>query len=271
MADWPSSYESFWAPFLAEFCDHLQEMGVDAHPCHIGQFDYRDNRVWLGKRPIDIILRIFIIEDLHESPEAPALMDRVLNAAATGQVRMFTPLDAELFASKATLAMLSDESNRHLFRAEELCAMDRILPWTRMVRQGEVTLEDGSRVDLVDYAIKHREELVLKSTVSHSGDGVVPGWGQEVTPDSWREQLTDALGGSFVLQRRIKPITEFFPGDDGDLQPWLIVWGIFIGVNGFGGVLARGARLDSGTQVINGRIGACGSALHELPPVRDSG
>ncbi|WP_406138553.1 hypothetical protein [Streptomyces sp. NBC_01089] len=106
-----------WGPFLEEFCAHLRTLGADAHPCHIGQFDYRDGRVWLGDRAVDIIHRIFLVEDLLESPDAPALMDQVVSAAAAGEVKLFVPLDAEVYASKTTLAMLSDEDNRRLLAA----------------------------------------------------------------------------------------------------------------------------------------------------------
>ncbi|GGU96737.1 hypothetical protein GCM10010211_75090 [Streptomyces albospinus] len=269
LADWPSSYQSGWGAFLEEFCAHLQSLGVDAHPCHIGQFDYRDGRVWLGDRAVDIIHRIFLVEDLLESPEAPALMDQVLDAASAGQVKLFVPLDAELFASKTALAMLSDEQNRHLFSAEELAGLDRILPWTRIVRPGKVTLETGEAVELIDYALAHRHDLVLKPTVLHGGSGVVLGWDESVTPESWAEHLDAALGSPYVLQRRIRPVTELFPDENGRLQPWVTVWGVFTMARGFAGVLARGTRADADTGVVNVANGAhAGTALYELPPAR---
>ncbi|WP_030062306.1 hypothetical protein [Streptomyces novaecaesareae] len=268
MADWPSSYQDRWAPILAEFCAHLQDLGVDAHACHLGEFEYRDGRVWLGERAVDIVLRIFINEDLLESAEAPALMGRVLDAADRGEVHLFAPLEAELYASKAALAMLSDEHNRGLFGADELAALDRLLPWTRMVRPGAVTLEDGTTADLLDHALAHRHELALKPTVSHGGHGIVLGWDESVTAERWHEQVTAALGGPYVLQRRIRPVTELFPDEHGRLQPWLIVWGVFTMANGFAGVLARGTAVESGVGVVNVANGAfSGSALYELPPV----
>ena len=63
---------------------------------------------------------------------------------------------------KASLAMLSDHANRRLLSPEERAAIDRILPWTRMVRPGPVTLEDGRTVDLYDHAISHPGDLILK-------------------------------------------------------------------------------------------------------------
>ena len=74
-----------------------------------------------------------------------------------------------MFGSKAPLAMLSDHANRHLFSPAELAAIDRVLPWTRMVRPGPVTLEDGHPVDLLDYAVSHASDLVLKPALLHGG------------------------------------------------------------------------------------------------------
>ncbi|GAB7184438.1 hypothetical protein ATKI12_4269 [Kitasatospora sp. Ki12] len=265
VADWPSSYLSGWAAFLEEFCAHLQALGADAHPCHIGQLDYRDGRVWLGDRAVDIIHRIFLAEDLLESAEAPALMDQVVRAAAAGQVKLFVPLDAELYASKTTLAMLSDENNRHLFSTEELAAFDRILPWTRTVRPGTVTLESGQTVELLDYARANRNDLVLKPTVLHGGSGVV--LGGDVTEESWAAHLDAALGKPYIVQRRICPVTELFPDENGQLQPWLPVWGVFTMARGFAGIMARATPLEANVGVVNITNGAhAGTGLYELPP-----
>ncbi|MER7847746.1 hypothetical protein ABTZ03_27820 [Kitasatospora sp. NPDC096077] len=265
VADWPSSYLTGWAAFLEEFCALLRTLGADAHPCHIGQLDYRDGRVWLGDRAVDIIHRIFLAEDLLESPEAPALMDQVVRAAAADQVKLFVPLDAELYASKTTLAMLSDENNRHLFSAEELAAFDRVLPWTRTVRPGTVTLENGHRVELLEYARADRHDLVLKPTVLHGGSGVI--LGGDVTEESWAAHLDAALDKPYVVQRRIRPVTELFPDENGQLEPWLTAWGVFTMARGFAGIMARGTRLDANVGVVNITNGAhAGTGLYELPP-----
>ncbi|GAA1933627.1 hypothetical protein [Streptantibioticus ferralitis] len=265
VADWPSSYLSGWGTFLEEFCAHLRALGADAHPCHVGQFDYRDGRVWLGDRAVDIIHRIFLAEDLLESPEAPALMDQVVSAASAGQVKLFVPLDAELYASKTTLAMLSDEDNRHLFSAKELAALDRILPWTRTLRPGKVTLESGQTVELLDYARTNRHDLVLKPTVLHGGSGVV--LGSDTTEEEWATHLDASIDRPYVLQRRIRPVTELFPDENGQLHPWLTVWGVFTMARGFAGVMARGTRLEANIGVVNVANGAHGgTGLYELPP-----
>ncbi|MCX4745017.1 hypothetical protein OG455_05670 [Kitasatospora sp. NBC_01287] len=267
LADWPSSYETL-APYNKLLCERWGSYGLEAHACHIGELEVRDGRVRLAGRPIDIVVRTFLIEDLLESPEAPALMDPVLDAAEAGLVKIFTPMATEAFASKGALAMLSDERNRHLFTAEELESLDRLLPWTRMVRAGQVTLEDGERVELLDHALAHQESLALKPTLLHGGQGIVLGWDERVSADAWREQIAAAVDGPYLLQRRAVPVTEYFPDEQGELVPWLVAWGVFTGVNGYGGAYARGLPMDSASGIVNTAAGALASSvLIELPPL----
>jgi hypothetical protein len=269
VTDWPSSYENDLGPYMRRLATRWRELGLDAHACHVGELEVHRGRVRLGGRAVDIIARMFLIHNLLESPEAPALIDPILDAVARGEVQMFTPLDSELLGSKGALAILSDERNRHLFSAAELASFDRIVPWTRMVRPGPVALEDGREVDLLGYAITHQEDLVLKPTMLASGKGVLLGWHRDTTPQLWRDRLTTALDGPYVIQRRIRPVPELFPDDYGELVPWIVAWGVFTVVNGYGGILTRGHPVGSDIAVISVLTGAsAGCCLSTLP---DSG
>jgi hypothetical protein len=265
LTDWPSSYKTL-EPYMRHYAGRVQQLGLDDNPCQISDLEFRDGRVWLGERPVDIIDRLFMIEDLLESPAAPTLMDPVLDAAARDEVKIYTPLDSAVFASKGALAMLSDEENRSLFEPEELASLDRILPWTRMVRRGQVTKEDGRRVDLLDYALTHRHDLALKPTLMHGGGGVLLGWRADTTPQAWEEQVRAALDGPYVLQRRIRPVPELFPGENGRPVPWIVCWGAFTTSEGYGGIFARASTVESNVEVINLGTGAyVGSCLHTTP------
>jgi len=264
--DWPASYPML-EPLMRYFAVHLRALGIDPIFGHLGQLVVRDGGVWLGDRKVDIIQRVFMLEDLQENPEATALVDPLLDAAARGEVALFTPMDAELFASKGALAMLSDEANRHLFDQPQLASLDRILPWTRMVRPGPVTLEDGRRVDLLDYALGHQHDLALKPTSRHGGHGVLLGWRPDVTAAAWEEQVRAALDGRYVIQRRIRPVPELFPTDAGDPTPWIVSWGVITLRSGYGGVYARASSVESDVEILSLGTGAySGSCLHALPP-----
>jgi hypothetical protein len=251
-ADWPASFPSLEAR-LRYTAIELDKHGIEAVACHVGQLRVADGRVWLGDRPVDVIYRLFMVEDLLD-PSGPELVDPVLRAAERGEVAIFAPMHAELFGSKSALAMLSDEHNRHVFSEAELAAFERLLPWTRMVRPGSVTVGAES-VDLLEYAIAEQQELILKPTMLHGGSGIVPGW--EVTADEWRERLTAAVDGTFVVQHRIRPQAELFPAADGP-RPWTLTWGAFMGHAGYAGMFLRGNPVD-GSGVVNMSTGATGT------------
>ncbi|MGH3155527.1 MAG: hypothetical protein ACRDNF_02960, partial [Streptosporangiaceae bacterium] len=232
--DAPGSYETL-APQLRYSADLLGRYGLEVDVCHLGQLSFHTGRVWLKDRAIDVIYRVFMIEDLLD-PEVAGLIAPVLTAVERGEVRMFVPLDAEIYGSKGALALLSDEANRHLFSADELASLDRILPWTRMVRPGAVTTPDGDRHELAGYALANQAELLIKPVLMHAGQGVLPGW--NAGPQQWREQLAAAMDGPYVLQRRVHPLSEPFPADGG-LRSWVLSLSVFHGAGGFSGLWIR--------------------------------
>lgn len=253
----PGSYQRLRS-YLQVLAPRWRALGLDAMPCEVSELQAKGGRVWLRGRPVDVVFRLFLIE--HVLGARPAQVDPVLDAAARGEVAMYTAMDGELFSSKLALAMLSDERNRHLFSAGELASIDRILPWTRRCRPGPVTLDDGSTVDLLDYAASHAAELVLKPAMLHGGDGVVAGWQPGLTERDWRARLTAAAGQPYVLQRRVRPVPELMPGDDGELVPWIVTWGVFTMRDGHGGIYTRGLPLRPGADVVNFAGGAAAGA-----------
>jgi hypothetical protein len=260
LCDWPASYVTLEEQLQANVAV-FGALGVDALPCHIGQLRLEDDSIWLGHRQIDVLFRLFLMEDLLD-PAGPELIEPVLRAAERGNVAVFSPMGSELYSSKGALALLSDEANRHLFDEQELATLDRCLPWTRMVRPGPVTVPAG-RVLLEDYALAERDELILKPTLLHGGSGVIPGWQTE--PGEWKGLITDAMDKEFVLQRRIHPFTEPFPKADGPgFDDWVLLWGVFLGARGYAGTFLRGAPMGD-TGVLNMATGAVGSCCFHEP------
>jgi hypothetical protein len=249
IADWPDSYPALEAQ-LRKSARLLAPLGLDCEPCPVDRLEYHDDRIWLGDRPVDVVYRLFMLADLLK-PGGMRLVDPLLRAAERGHVPIFAPLDSDVYASKGALALLSDEAYRDRYAADELAGLDRMLPWTRMVRDGPVTA-GGVRLDLAGYAEANRTELVLKPVAGYAGEGVVLGW--QVDPAAWRDHLTRAMDGPYVLQQRIRPVPELFPTDDG-AEPWLLTWGAILVSSGYGGMWVRGSRDLSG-GVVNMATGA---------------
>lgn len=256
-ADWPDSFPDL-EPQLRRSAAQLAPLGVDIVPCHLGQLSTKDESLWLGERKVDLVYRLFLVEDLLD-PRAPELIDPVLRAAERGAVRIFTPMDSELYGSKGALAMLSDEENRGLFTAEELDTLDRLLPWTRMVRPGDVSAH-GERVALREYALARRDELILKPTLLHGGSGVLPGW--LTSPDDWASSVDAAMDGPFVLQQRVRPQPELFHTAAGTVEH-VLNWRVFLCARGYGGALARGStELDGLINLAAGSHATC--CFHQI-------
>ncbi len=231
-------------PRLRRSAEMLVSLGIDASICHVDDLRYEDGRVWLQGRPVDVVYRLFGLEDALGDTGATSV-EPLLQAADRGEVKIFTPLDQRVYGSKAVLAMLSDEGNQHLLTAAERASVERLVPWTRVLRPTTATV-DGRVVDLQQYVLTHREELVLKPMLLHGGLGVVPGW--LTTRAEWREHVTAALDGPHVVQRRVDPVLEWFVADDG-LEPWVLVWAVFLTPQGASGIWVRGSRGTEGAVV----------------------
>jgi hypothetical protein len=258
VVDWPDSFPRL-ERLLRYNAARLAGFGIDAVPCHLGQLSVRDGRVWIGDRPVDVVYRLFLLEALLR-PGGAELITPVLRAAERGEVKLFTPIGSELYGSKGALALLSDEANRSQYTADELETFDRFLPWTRMVRPGPVTV-DGESVDLAEYARDQRENLVLKATMLHGGNGFVGGWLLE--PAEWDRRVAEAMDGPYILQRRIRPVPELFPADHGSPRPWILTWGVFQSARGYAGAYLRASE-DAAAGVValaSGALATC--CFHE--------
>jgi hypothetical protein len=253
MTSWPLGYPQL-LPYLEQVSAIWRELGLDARPCHAGELTFAGGRVRLAGTPVDIVFRIFLAEQIVEPADAD-LIEPIMAAAAAGQVALFTPLDSELYASKTALAMISDERNWHLFSPAEQDTLKRLVPWTRRVAPGPVITPDGSKADLFSYAAACQQDLVLKPALRDGGRGVVVGDDPAVSPGKWRDHLDLALHEPHVLQQRIRPEPELFPGPDGELEPWLVTWGVFTAADGYGGLNSRGVPV-TGHRVISVHNGA---------------
>ncbi|MFG1779979.1 hypothetical protein ACGFIG_26555 [Micromonospora sp. NPDC049048] len=249
---------------LEVLAEMLTDHGIEAIGCHLGQFTYPQGRPTVAGRPVDVVLRYFLPEDLADPAVTPQV-EPLLAAVEQGKVGLFSRLDAELYGNKGTLAMLSDDRHRGLFDADELACINRLLPWTRHVRP-RGTDPGGTEVDLLAYARARREELVLKPTLLHGGNGVLAGW--TVSGDEWQARLDAAVDGPYVLQERVQPAAEPFPDGAGGVTDLYLNWGVYLAdrdlvdEDGYAGCLVRGST-DPGVGVVSMAGGArIGCAFH---------
>jgi hypothetical protein len=238
-------------PRLRVFAAKLADYGAEGIACDLGELTYPNGRPTVSGRMIDIVFRYFLPEDLTD-PSSAAQLEPLLVAVEQGKVGLFSRLDAELYGNKGTLAILSDEQHRDLFDAAELACIDRLLPWTRYVRP-RATDPGGAQVDMLTHALARQQELILKPTLLHGGNGITAGW--EADAAEWEHKVTSAMNGPFVLQHRVRPAAELFPDSAGGLRALFLNWGLYLGSrsaddDGYAGGFVR-ASADPAVGVVS--------------------
>ncbi len=253
LVDWPGTYPAF-GPNLDFMARSLAPFGFEALGCHAGQLTTRGGHLFLGGRHIDVVYRFIPIGELLDGPDALGVVEPIIAAAERGTARLVTGFGAGLFGSKGCLALLSDDEHRSVFSPVERDLIDRVIPWTRILRAGE-TSADGQRAELVDFVLARRPELVLKPAESYGGTGVLPGW--KTDQRTWAEAVRTGLQNRFVVQRRVRPAAERFPAADPAerTSDMVLNWGVVIAGAGYGGAVVR-ALPGPDTGIINVSAGA---------------
>jgi uncharacterized circularly permuted ATP-grasp superfamily protein len=210
------------------FRDYFRGLGLE---CELGdprQMEYRDGRLMLGDFHATLIYKRVLIDELvlREGLDSP-----VVRAVRDGAVCMANGFRCKVLYKKASLAVLSDERNAHLFSTTERAAVAAHVPWTRVVEE-RGTEHAGSRIDLLPWIAENRERLVLKPNDDYGGRGIVLGW--TVDDDAWQAALLNAIEDPYVVQERITLPSEPFPSWEGggvatydrmvDIAPF-ITWG----------------------------------------------
>jgi uncharacterized circularly permuted ATP-grasp superfamily protein len=184
---------------------HFKQHGMNvilADPRHL---EYRNGHLYKDDFRIDVIYkRVLCSELVHQMGQENA----IVRAVRDKKVYMTNSFSAKLLAKKASLALLSDERNAHLFDSTQLAAIQAHIPWTRRVSERK-TMYRGQEVDLVPFIAANRDRFVLKPNDEYGGKGVVIGW--EASAEDWNETLQQALNASYVAQERVDVIYRDFP------------------------------------------------------------
>jgi uncharacterized circularly permuted ATP-grasp superfamily protein len=170
------------------------------------QIEYRHGLLLVdGITPIQLIYKRVLISELVERE---GLHHPVIRAVQDGNVCMVNPFRCKLLHKKASLAVLSDEANAALFTPAERAAIQRHIPWTRVVRERR-TLYENREIDLLPFLSQNKDQFVLKPNDEYGGKGIVLGW--EVNQSQWDAALKTALEEPSIIQKRVPLPKEPYP------------------------------------------------------------
>ncbi len=169
---------------------------------------------------------------------------------------------AGVLGDKRNLALLSIHEESDLFTEGERSLIREHVPWSRDVIDGETTYK-GERVDLLDFAVAHRESLVLKAAGGFSGIDV--NMGCNVEPERWRQLLAETAGkGTMLLQEYVTSRPCLMQHGEQGYAPYQMVWGTFCFGEEYGGGFIRMMPAERGHSVINSATGASEGLIFEV-------
>ncbi len=197
------------------FRDYFESKGYQAIICSPGELAFDGSRLSCNGTEIDIVYkRLLVNEYLPIMNEHPALLD----AYRAGAICMVNSFRGKLVHKKAIFAVLTNERYKYLFSEDELSAITKHVPWTRIFRD-EKTENHGEAVDLVEWTRANSHKLVLKPNDDYGGHGIYIGWNS--TAAEWNDAIALALkDGDYLIQERVKTAKEFFPMLTDDEGNW---------------------------------------------------
>lgn len=187
------------------FQEYFARHGIEAVIVDCDDMTYEKGKLFAAGKLIDFVYKRVLT---HELLERYGTQHPIIYAVRDRAVCMMNRFSCKLLHKKASLAVLSDERNAHLFTGSELKAIHRHIPWTRRVEPG-MTQHDGQAVDLLPFVLANRERLVLKPNDEYGGKGVVLGW--DTSEGEWVQAIEEALQQPSVVQERVALGTELFP------------------------------------------------------------
>ena len=188
------------------FQDYFASQGFECIIADPREFEYRDGLLLAdGVLPINLIYKRVLISELVQRC---GLDHAIVRAVRDRAACMVNPFRCKLLHKKASLAVLSDEANAHLFDAGEQNAIDTYVPWTRALAERH-TIYEGRNIDLLPFLADHKDDFVLKPNDEYGGKGIVLGW--EADQAQWDAALRASLADPAIVQQRVPLPSEPYP------------------------------------------------------------
>lgn len=254
-ADWTDEL-AVWRYLYRYLTRLLHDRGVTAEPIALEDLEVRGDGVYGHGRRVDVIYRFYTTTRLTK-PHFAAVHEPLLAAVKSGRVRLWGAYRHKLFTPKLFLALLSDERFADRIPPATANVLREVVPWTRIVADRR-TVYRGEPVDLLDFAAKYQDALVLKPNLGFGGKDVTIG--SEVTPDEWAGRLSAVLADEahWLLQEKVRTVDAQLPflvNGAVEVRPAKVDYGAFMIERTFAGAARRNATSTTGRTLTNLSLG----------------
>ncbi len=206
---------------------YRERHGLSVLHADVSELRLRGDEVWYGDTRVDLAYRDASVLDLMELAEEG--VDVAPMRALLQQNRVVSSINAELDQKSCFEVFTDPELTERFLTVEERQVMRRHVLWTRIVSDRRTMSPAGERVDLLEYARKERESLVLKPNRSYGGEGVLIG--PAAAQSEWDSAIDRALvdDDRWVVQQIASiPVKTFHVLDESGrlrVEPFYVVMG----------------------------------------------
>lgn len=186
--------------------DYFESEGIPSRVLSPHDLEFDGRALSADGVPITLLYRRVLMVELIDrcGIEHPLIL-----AARAGAACIVNPISCRLPGKKASFAFLSDEANAEYFTPTQRAAIRDNIPWTRFLEE-RPTQYAGRAVDLVPFALKNKDRLVLKPNDAYGGRAVVLGWTVDET--RWEQAVNAGLTVvPTIVQERIELPCERYP------------------------------------------------------------
>jgi hypothetical protein len=206
IVDWKDKLKGDWAnPEIELWREYFESKGYPTITADPDELEYRGGWLRAGDFEISVVYKLV---------STGALLARCgtnhpfVRAASERAVCVINSFRSAMLAKKSLFALLDDPAYDDLFSVDEVGAVCRHIPWTRLLREGMTTYR-GRHIDLLDFVSTHQNILTLKPNGDYGGHGETIGWA--CGSEEWERAVKSALSDSYVVQERVEVLKQSFP------------------------------------------------------------
>lgn len=247
IADWQGAVERYNVE-NSSIAERYLRHGLSTIICHQREFSYAHGRLWCAGRPVDVVHRLFLLEDIAKDPLSAI---PVLEAAVNGSIVLVSSFYDEYAGQKHNFALFHQAADAGLLPERVAKLVTQSVPRTWRLTEGRPGYPGAEETDRADH-------LVIKPVIGHDSHGVVLGAAGSREGFERALAAARASGAPHIMQRFVASLPVRFPWfddgaltfADGQLHP-----GVFVIEERAAGLSTRVMRGDR-PQMITARLGA---------------
>lgn len=216
--------------------EYLESHGYSCEICDPRELEVVDGWVYANGRRIDILYRRLLLSEFYAMKDECDAFLEGYRAAKTCYLNSFR---TKLVHKKSVFSFLTDPNYTHILSPQQRDAIERHIPWTRILRDHGTTFR-GLHVDLLEFVQANRRHFVIKPNDEYGGKGVTIGFAS--TESEWDEALEDGLKWGHVVQEVVDIHREPFlvkSGDAWEMVPSVVDLDPYLNGPLMGGCLVR--------------------------------